>query len=513
MSQEEGAPAGPDLAAGIAMTDLADGAMMAGHWNDDVVLLVRRGEEFHALEGTCTHYGGPLAKGIMVGDTVRCPWHHACFNLRSGGLVRPPALRDLRRYNTEVRNGMVRVTGPATEPGRSPARPGAAPESVVILGAGGAGATAAQTLRREGYQGPITVIDPDQDAPYDRPNCSKDYLAGNAPQEWMPLHPADFYRDRDIHLRLGRSAARIEPAHRRVVLDDGSELGYGALLVATGAEPIRLPLPVRDATVHTLRSLADSRAIIGAAEGARKAVVFGASFIGLEVAASLRARNLDVTVVAPDSLPLERVLGAELGRVVKRIHEEHGIRFALGRKPASVEGKTVRLDDGSVVEGDLIVAGVGVRPRVSLLEEAGIKTDRGVVVDRFLATSAPNVWVAGDLARWPDPHTGEAIRVEHWVVAERQGQTAARNILGRAEPFDAVPFFWSVHQERTINYVGHAEKWDRVEIDGDLDAGEGAVRYLAGGRTLAVATWAPIGRTDWDRRTLEAEVELEAARA
>ena len=509
MSQEQGGPTGPDLAAGIPIAELADGAMVAGHWNDDVVLLARRGDTFHAVEGSCPHYGGPLAEGVMVGDTVRCPWHHACFDLRTGGLLRPPALRPLRRYQVEVGDGIVRVTGPVEESNSPPARPASAPESVVIIGAGAAGAVAAQTLRSEGYQGPITVVDPDRNAPYDRPNCSKDFLAGNAPAEWMPLHPAEFYRERDIDLRLGRTAARIDPANRRVTLDDGSELGYGALLVATGAEPIRLPLPVRDATVYTLRSLADARAIIAAAEDARRAVVFGASFIGLEVAASLRARGLDVTVVAPESVPLERVLGAELGRVIQAVHEEHGIRFMLGRKPAGVEGTTVRLDDGSTVEGDLVVAGVGVRPRVSLLEEAGIKADRGVPVDRFSPSSAPGIWVAGDLARWPDPHTGQAIRVEHWVVAERQGRTAARNILGAAEPFDAVPFFWSVHQDRSVNYVGHAEKWDALQIDGDLDEGEGSVRYLAGGRPLAVATWAPIGRTDWDRRSLEAEVALE----
>jgi 3-phenylpropionate/trans-cinnamate dioxygenase ferredoxin reductase subunit len=379
------------------------------------------------------------------------------------------------------------------------------PERVVIVGAGAAGNVAAETLRREGYAGPITIIDPDPDAPYDRPNLSKDYLAGNAPEEWIPLHPPDFYRDMGIELRHGARVTSLDPRGRRVRLDDGSDLDYGALLLATGAAPVRLDPDVASGgtQLHYLRSLADSRRIVAEAREGGRAVVIGASFIGLEVAASLRARKMEVEVVAPDARPLERVLGPELGDLVRRVHEEHDVRFHLGRKPARVADGGVTMDNGERLAADLIVAGIGVRPNLELAEAAGLTLDRGLLVNERLETSAPGIFAAGDIARWPDPHSGERIRVEHWVVAERQGQAAARGILGVGGPFDAVPFFWSMHYSMGINYVGHAERWDRIEIDGDVAAQDCTVRYRRAGRVLAVAT---IGR---DRAALEAELELE----
>jgi NADPH-dependent 2,4-dienoyl-CoA reductase/sulfur reductase-like enzyme len=232
--------------------------------------------------------------------------------------------------------------------------------------------------------------------------------------------------------------------------------------------------------------------------------VLGASFIGLEVAASLRARKMEVHVVAPDARPLERLLGPELGDMIRQVHEEQGVVFHLGRKPARVADGRVMLDGGESLPADLLVAGVGVRPDVALAEAAGLSLERGVLVDERLETSSPGIYAAGDIARWPDPHTGERIRIEHWVVAQRQGQAAARNMLGLDSPFDAVPFFWSVHHNVTIRYVGHAERWDRIEIDGDVSARDCVVRYRRGDRVLAVAT---VGR---DRASLDAEAELEA---
>jgi NADPH-dependent 2,4-dienoyl-CoA reductase/sulfur reductase-like enzyme len=376
------------------------------------------------------------------------------------------------------------------------------PPSIVIIGGGAAGLVAADTLRRSGYAGSITLVSADSAKPVDRPNLSKDYLAGNAPEEWMPLRPDDWYVDHNITLQLNRRATAIEPEAHRVLLDDGSSIGYGALLLATGSDPIRLALG-DDAPVHYLRTLDDSRAIIRAAEGAKTAVVIGASFIGLEVAASLRARGLDVTVVAPESQPLERVLGAVVGDFVRELHEDHGIRFRLGRTAKTAQAGGVQLDDGSELTADLVVAGVGVRPNVELALSAGLRIDRGVMVNEFLETSAPDVFAAGDIARWPDQRSGKAIRVEHWVVAERQAQTAARNMLGARERFDAVPFFWSVHYDVTISYVGHAEQLDRAEVDGDLRGHDCTVRYFENGRVAAVAT---IGR---DRASLAAEAEME----
>jgi 3-phenylpropionate/trans-cinnamate dioxygenase ferredoxin reductase subunit len=443
----------------------------------------------------------------MVGDTVRCPWHHACFSLRSGQPLRPPALNDLPSWDVEVRDGRVRV-GARRGPAPRPVRRATAPESVVIVGGGAAGDCAAETLRRDGYQGPITIVDPDADAPYDRPNLSKDYLAGNAPEEWIPLHPPDFYRERGIELRRGPRVAALDPRNRRVRLDDGADLPYGALLLATGASPVHLPvLESGTPPVHYLRTLADSRRIAGAAREGGRAVVIGASFIGLEVAASLRARRMDVHVVAPEARPLERILGPELGDMIRNVHEEQGVVFHLGRKPAGVEGGRVVLDDGASLPADLLVAGVGVRPNLELAEAAGLSLDRGLVVDQRLETGAPGIFAAGDIARWPDPHTGDRIRVEHWVVAQRQGQAAARAMLGQGEPFDAVPFFWSLHYSVGINYDGHAERWDRIQIEGDLAAKDCTVRYWRGRQVLAVVT---VGR---DRASLEEELALEASRA
>jgi NAD(P)H-nitrite reductase large subunit len=348
------------------------------------------------------------------------------------------------------------------------------------------------------------MIDNEDASPYDRPNLSKDYLAGNAPEEWIPLRPADFYEQHHIMLRRGR-ATTIDVADKMIVMENGSPVSFDALLIATGADPIRLQLPGADQPhVRVLRSLTDSRAIIAASKDAKRAVVIGASFIGLETAASLRARNLNVHVVAPETLPLERVLGKELGAFIKSYHEQKGVVFHLGRKPQRIEPHGVVLDDGTSLDADLVVLGVGVRPRTELAEAAGLAMDKGVTVDKYLQTSAPGIYAAGDIARWPDPHSGSRIRVEHWVVAQRMGQTAARNILGAREAFDKVPFFWSAHYDVSINYVGHAEQWDRTVVDGDAAKHDVTVRYEQNGKTLAVAT---IFR---DEESLRAELEMEA---
>jgi NADPH-dependent 2,4-dienoyl-CoA reductase/sulfur reductase-like enzyme/nitrite reductase/ring-hydroxylating ferredoxin subunit len=506
MSEDQSSPGGPDLVRGISLAGLADGGKLVGHVGDEPVLLVRRGTRVFAVGANCTHYNGPLVEGVVVDETVRCPWHHACFDLQTGEALRAPALSPIPTWSVEQRDGKIFVGAKRAQPQAKPRRKtaGGAPERIVIVGGGGAGFAAAEMLRRKQYEGEIIMLSGDEAPPVDRPNLSKDYLAGHAPEDWVPLRPDSFYSDNAIDLRLNATVAGVDPRLREVALVDGSRLRYGRLLLATGAEPVRLSIPGVDQTqVHSLRSLADCRVIIERAKTARRAVVLGASFIGLEVAAALQARGIDVHVIAPDKRPLERVLGPQLGDFVRALHEEHGVVFHLEDTAGSIDGKQVKLKGGNVLEADLVVAGVGVRPRIELAERAGLAMDRGIVVDAYLETSAPGIFAAGDIARWPDPHSGEAIRVEHWVVAERQGQVAALNMLGRREIFTAVPFFWSQHYDVPINYVGHAEAWDELAVEGDIAGKDCLVRFKRLGRTLAFAS---IFR---DVESLQTEIEME----
>jgi apoptosis-inducing factor 3 len=504
---EPQADKGPDLSLGTPIGSWSDGTMIAGRVGDDEVVLARSGGEYFAVGARCTHYRGRLARGLIVGDTVRCPLHHACFSLRTGDALRAPAFDAIPRWRVEIAGDTLFVRERLTAASDA-AIPAASPESVLIIGGGAAGSAAADMIRREGFKGPLTIISADADLPVDRPNLSKDYLAGEAQDDWLPIWSKEQYDERGIELVLGRRATTLDTKARIVGLDDGSTRSYGALLIATGAEPVRLPIPgATQVPVLYLRSWADARAIVAQATGGTRALVIGASFIGLEVSASLRKRGVEVDVVAPDQLPLERVMGADLGRFVQAIHESNGVRFHLGQTVASANGRTITLSGGDTLDADFIVVGVGVRPALGLAEQAGLAIDKGIVVDAYLQTSASGVFAAGDNARWPDPHTGKSIRVEHWVVAQRQGQTAARNMLGKRERFDAVPFFWSRHFDVSISYVGHAEQWDNVAIDGSIPEKNCRVSYVGGGRRLAVAT---IGR---QRESLVAETELEHSRA
>ncbi len=523
----------PEFKKGFPVANLPDGGMVAGQVDGEDAILARRGDEFFAVGAFCTHYHGPLADGLVVDDTVRCPWHHACFSLRTGEALRAPALDPIACWRVEKAGETVyvheKIEPAASKIEPAPAKPapkgrktakGAkaaksskatklgkskpAPSSVVIVGGGAAGLAAADMLRREGYDGPVTMISADDSAPYDRPNLSKDFLAGKAQDDWIPLRPPDYYRDHQIDLVLNAKVGALDIARRRVEMEDGKTHEFGALLLATGAEPIKLPIEgATDGQVHYLRTFADSKALVAKAESAKRVVVVGASFIALEVAASMRARNIEVHVVAPEKQPLERVLGPEVGRFIHGLHEAKGVVFHPGETVARMDGRTVTLRGGSSLEADFVVVGAGVRPSVELAEAAGLAMDRGVSVNEYLETSAPGVFAAGDIARWPDPHSGDWIRVEHWVVAARQGQVAARNILNRREPFTAAPFFWSQHYDVALNYVGHAEKWDSIVIDGKLKEGNFSATYQRGEKTLAVAT---VSR---DVESLKEEVAME----
>ena len=503
MADQQAPPAGPDLTQGVSADDFT-GETLLGHIGDQDVLLVRAGSEIFAIDAHCSHYHGPLSEGLVVGHGIRCPWHHACFDLRTGEATRAPALSPLTVWQVEQENDRILVRRKRKQPKPGRTTPADAPDQIVIVGGGAAGFAAAEMLRRQDFQGSIVMLSEDSAAPVDRPNLSKDYLAGSAPEDWVPLRPDSFYKEAGIDLRLKVNVTAIDTKARHVAIADGSTVSYDRLLLATGAEPVRLPIPGADQPhVHTLRSLADCRAIIDSVKGARRAIVIGASFIGLEAAAALRAREIEVHVVAPEPRPMERVLGPGMGDFVRALHEEQGVVFHLGDTVTAIHGKRATLESGGVLEADLVVVGVGVRPRLALAEQSGLKLDRGVVVNELLESSAPGIFAAGDIARWPDPHSKDNIRVEHWVVAQRQGQTAARNMLGQSEAFDAVPFFWSQHYDVPINYVGHAEQWDEIAVDGDIAARDCLLRYKRGGRVLAVTS---IYR---DLASLQAELAME----
>ena len=491
----------PDLSLGIPSVDLVEGKPLLGKVAGDPVLLVRENGRVFAVGASCSHYGGALAEGVVANGQICCPLHHARFALSTGDATRSPALSPISCWDVEQIDGKVYVRAP--RPAVAP-RQSDGPTSVVIVGGGAAGHAAAETLRQDGYAGPVTLISADQSGPYDRPNLSKDYLAGTAPEEWIPLRPADHYDKLGISLLLNTSVVKLHVGARRVELADGRSLPFGSLLLATGAQPSRLDVPGADRpSVFTLRTWADSKRLQTAARVARRAVVVGASFIGLEAAAALRARGLEVTVVTPAARPLERLLGPRVADFLRRQHEQHGVRFRFGARPIGVGQNTVALSNGEELPADLVVVGIGVQPVTDLAEQAGIAVDNGILVNDQLETNVPGIFAAGDVARFPDPVSGQRIRIEHWVVAQRQGALAAHNMLGRKQRLAIVPFFWSQHYDLTLRYVGHAEHWDEVRVDGDLDARDARIEYLATGKCLAVAT---INR---DQESLAAELAFE----
>ena len=506
MNQENTELGGPDLTQGVDVLTVPDGTMLLGHARGEAVLLIRRGDEMFAIGATCTHYGAPLVDGLIVGDTVRCPWHHACFSVTTGEALRAPALNPVSCWRVERRGNIAYVKEQERSQPRVLGPAAGITDSIVIVGGGAAGNAAAETLRREGYSGHVTMLSADVSLPCDRPNLSKGYLAGVASEESNLLRSAQFYNEQKIDLHLGGRVAAIDIHNGRVEMVDGARHAFGALLLATGSEPVRLDVPGAELPhVHYLRTVTDSRAIVSKALASRRAVVIGASFIGLEVAASLRARNIDVHVVGLETIPMERILGPDVGKFIRKLHEDNGVTFHLGTTATSIDEQGVTLKNGDKLQADFIVVGIGVRPETALAARAGLAVDRGVTVDEYLEASAPRIFAAGDIARWPDRLTGESIRVEHFVVAERQGQTAARNILGQRERFDAVPFFWTEQYDFGLAYVGHAERWDKIEVDGLLDERDCTVSYWRAGKKLAVAV---IHR---DLEGLRAEVEFERA--
>ena len=333
------------------------------------------------------------------------------------------------------------------------------------------------------------MVTEDEAPPYDRPNLSKDYLAGTAHEDWIPLVKRNFYEHNKINLNLGVAVVKIDSNKKSVELSDGRHLRYDNLLLATGGSPVRPSIPgINHENVYVLRTLRDCKDIIERTSRAQSVAVIGAGFIGLEAAASLRQRGLEVHVIAPEDLPLLKTIGVHAGAFVKKIHEEHGVHFHLGHSVKEIRRHDVILDDDQMVPADFVIVGAGIKPNTALANQAGCHIDHGVMVNEYLETSVPGIFAAGDIAKWPDPRAQRSIRVEHWEVAERQGQVAAMNMIGEKVKFQDVPFFWTQHFDQTLNYVGYSDRFDRMDVLGDIEQKDFAVIYYEGDRVAAFLT-------------------------
>lgn len=477
------------------ISDFADGEMKQVSAAGKEILLARVGGTFHAVGATCTHYGAPLVDGVLNDKRLVCPWHHACFNITTGEVKEPPALDALPGYEvrTEIEHVIVRIPDDASDR-RTPPMTKRDPKDerlFAIAGGGAAGYAAAQTLREDGFTGRLVLITNENHLPYDRPNLSKDYLQGKAEPEWLPLRGEEYFAKVDIEVIRGKEIEHIDAAEKTIKFADGEALRCDALLIATGGEPRRLPFQTETKeNVLLLRSCADADALIAAAEKGKRAVVIGASFIGMEAASSLATRGCEVTVVAPDDVPFQKILGGEIGKLFQDLHEGKGVKFKLGASVAGFTGTdkvtAVTLENGERLDADLVLVGVGVKPATHFLKGVALHTDGGVVVDEHLR-AADGVYAAGDIAYFPSSLTGERQRIEHWRTALQQGRTAAHNMCGKEVSYQGVPFFWTNQFDVGLVYVGHAAKWDEILFQGDLSAHDFLAFYMKGDRVLAIA--------------------------
>ncbi len=473
--------------------DLADGEMTTVLVGGKKVVLARVEGRFYATAARCPHWGGSLPDGTLSGTRLLCPLHKGTFDVRTGDLLDPPPLDGIAAFRVRVDGDDVFVDrGEEPQRGRTmpmyACDPAVDARLFVVIGGGGAAAAAVETLRQECYVGRIVLITPEDRWPYDRPNLSKDFLAGELEEKWLPLRAPEFYEEHAVE-RIAGSVVRLDVATRTVTLDDGAVLEPDAVLIASGARPVRLEVPGAGLPgVSTLRSWGDASALVERAAGARRAVVVGGSFIAMETAAALRRRGLEVTVVVRDEAPFAHSLGAEVGAVVRARHEEQGVRFAVRRGVVGIHGtdavQAVELDGGERLDADLVVVGIGVEPVTGFVDGVPLARDGGLVVDEEFRV-APGVWAAGDVARYREPYTGREVRIEHWRVAEQQGRAAARSMADRGEPFAGVPFFWTQHFDLELGYAGAAPGWDELVMTGDPAKREFTAFYAADGALLA----------------------------
>ena len=489
--------------------DLSVGEMRQFSANKKEILLARVSEEkFVATAAKCSHYGAPLEKGVLCGDRVVCPWHNACFSVASGEQLEPPGRDNLASYAVQVEDGSVyvdltdgedHVVPQMTE--QNTERDG---RRFVIVGGGAAGMAAAGRLREKGFEGEIVVLSAESELPYDRTKLSKAALQSDEFDGPDLLRSPEFYTQHGIDIKTNATVSKVDVQAQTVTYADGETLEYDALLIATGGKVRSLPIDNSDQpNVFTIRKAQDTQKIVEAAKTAQKVVVIGSGFIGMEAASSLRQKGLEVTVVAPNEVPFEKVLGEQVGKLFQQVHESQGVTFRLGRKATALKGRdrveSVELDNGETLPTDIVIVGIGVSPATAFVDGlATDKEDNSVLVNQYLQ-AAPGVYAAGDIAQFPHFITGQPTRIEHWRLAMQHGRVAAQNMmqdvaLGEETitsddmlPFKAVPFFWSGQFDMKLRYVGHSENYDDVAIQGSLDDKTFLAFYTENETVMAVA--------------------------
>lgn len=471
--------------------DLKEGVPLPVTVDGKKVMLLCLNGKIHACGNECSHYGAPLTDGVLYGSEITCPWHNARFDATSGRMTAAPALNDLPHYEAKREEGSVYIRPGGSHRIEMPE--GEDDRTFVIIGAGASGNAAAEALRRERFSGKILMITAEQDLPYDRTMLSKDFLSGEAPAKWLPLRSEKFYGRLKIDLLTDHRVVSLDPVKRKITFHNGKSIVGDRILIATGGVPRTLNIKGSELEgVHYLRSLADCTSIISELEHVDQVAVLGASFIGLEVAAALRQRDIPVHVIAPVNIPLAHVFGEDIGRKIEQIHRENGVQFHLERRAAEIRGdgriREVLLDDGTLIKADLLVIGVGIIPAVDFLAESGIVEDGAVPVDDRFQTKREAVFASGDIAAVPDRLSGGMRRVEHWVEAERQGQHAARAMLGSSEPYSEIPFFWARQFGISVRYLGYAPKFDKIVFRGNKDSEKFIAGYYEEGVLRAVSS-------------------------